>query len=275
MMGDWWSASGAARLRTLLAASLLLLAAFACAPQPLTVTREPATLRLVAASSCEILMQESAMAYEEAHPWVTVTSEVFNNALALDALEGNEADLALLSWGSGGEGKESLWMEPVARDGIAVIVHPASTFSGIDLAQLREIFHGRVQERQGVVLTIVSREDGSGTRAAFESLVLDGQDATLNAVLMPSNEAVVDYVASTPAAIGYASTCCVDDRVRALPVEGVPPTEETIASGSYPLCRERYLASSGEPTGEARQFAQWLLRGGGEMANRCPVGDLR
>jgi phosphate transport system substrate-binding protein len=206
---------------------------------------------------------------------VTVTSEVLNSALAVDALAEGEADLALLSWGSVEEGKASLWMEPFARDGVAVIVPRASSFSEIGLTQLREIFsrgalrpRGRVEEQQGVVLTVVSREDGSGTRAAFESIVLDGGDTTLNAVLMPSSEAVVEYVASTPGAIGYVSTCSLGtpsvphDRVRALPVEGVLPTEEAVETGRYPLWRELHLASSGEPTGEARQFAQWLLMRG-------------
>jgi phosphate transport system substrate-binding protein len=154
-------------------------------------------------------------------------------------------------------------MEPFFRDGIAVIVHPASSFSEIGLGQLREIFRGHLQERQGVVLSVVSREDGSGTRAAFESMVLDGERTTLNAVVMPSSSAVVDYVASTPAAMGYVSTQCLEERVRVLPVEGSLPTDQAISTGIYPLWREIYLASGGEPAGEARQFAQWLLRGGG------------
>ncbi len=252
----------------LLVASVILLSGPACAPQPLIVTREPTELHVVAADSCATLLQDVASAYETAHPWVTVTSEVLNNALAVNALVEGEADLALLSWGSVDEGKASLWMEPFARDGVAVIVPHTLSFSEMGLAQLREIFRGRLQERQGVVLIVVSREDGSGTRAAFESIVLDGEDTTLNAVLMPSSEAVVEYVASTPGAIGYVSTRCLGtpsvphDRVRALPIEGVLPTERTVEAGRYPLWRELHLASSGEPAGEARQFAQWLLTKG-------------
>lgn len=259
----------------LLAASFLLLSGSACAPQPLTVTREPSTLRLVAADSCQPLVRKSAGSYEAAHPWVTVTFDVFNNALAADALRGSEADLALLSWEPGSAEKEFLWVEPLARDGVAVIVHPSSAFSSTDLAQLREIFRGRLQERHGVVLTVVSREYGSGTRAAFEGIVLEGEATTLNAVVVPSSEAMIDFVASTPGAIGYVSTRRLDDRVRTLPVEGVLPTEKTIGDGSYPLWRELHLASSGEPAGEARQFAQWLLRGGAEMADGRRIRVVR
>ncbi|MBS3785019.1 MAG: substrate-binding domain-containing protein [Anaerolineae bacterium] len=254
---------GAAILPLLLAVFVLLLSAPACAPQPLRVTREPATLHLVAADSCAALVRNAASAYEADHPWVTATSQVLNNALAAEALQNDEADLGLLSWGSVGGEAQPLWKEPFARDGVAVIVHPASSLTEISLAQLRGIFLGRVQEQNGVVLTVVSREDGSGTRAALENIVLDDQDTTLNAVVVPSSEAMVDYVGATPSAVGYVSTRYLDDRVRALPVEGVTPTETAIANGSYPIWRQLYLASSGDPTGEARQFAQWLLRGGG------------
>ena len=221
------------------------------------------TLRLVAADSCGALTQDAALAYEASRPWVTVSVEVFDNGLAADALRGNEADLGLLSWGSVGEDREQeLWTESFGRDGVAVIVNPASSFSSADLAQLQEIFRGRLQEWDGVVLTVVSREDGSGTRAAFESRVLDGDETTLNAVLVVSSRAMVEYVAETPTAIGYVSTAYLEDRVRALPVNGVAPTDEAIADGSYPIWRELHVATNGDPEGEAREFAQWFLRSG-------------
>ncbi len=246
----------------LLFACVLMLSPSACAPQPLRVTREPTSLHVVGADPCATLMHDAAAAYEEGRPWVTVTAQVLNNALAVEALREGRADLALLSWGSSGTGEQALWMEPLARDGVAVIVHPGSSFSEIGMAELYEIFRGRLQEHQGDVLTVVSREEGSGTRAAFESIVLQDEGTTLNAVVMPSSEAMIDYVASTPEAIGYVSTRCLDGRVRPLSVEGVLPTESAVANGRYPLWRELHLASSGDPTGEARQFAQWLLRGG-------------
>jgi len=246
--------------RLLLLASCLLLLLVACSPQPLTITREPVTLRLVAADSCGSLAEELAAAYEEAHPWVTVRIETWNSALAEQTLRAGGADLALLSWpGETADDEEPLWSYPFARDGIAVIVHPVTPLTETGLAQLREIFRGRVQEWGGMVLTVVSREEGSGTRAAFESAVLNGYDVTPTAVVMPSGEAVIEYVARTPGAIGYVSMLQLDNRVRALPVEGVLPSPATVTDGSYPLSRPLYLAATAEPTGETREFAQWVL----------------
>lgn len=246
----------------LLLSCLLLVSA--CAPQPVTVTREPVTLRVAIADSCAPLVENAMEGYEASRPWVTVESQVFNTALAEQLLREGGVDVALLSWiwDSEGEDDVSLWTEGFARDGVAVIVHPESPVTDVGMAQLREIFRGRLQEWDGTVLTVVSREDGSGTRAAFESIVLGGVSATLNAVVMPSSNATVEYVASTPGAIGYVSTEYLNEGVRALLVEGVLPTRQTIGDGSYPLWRQLYLASVGDPTGEARQFSQYLLSGG-------------
>lgn len=238
----------------------LLLAA--CAPQPLAVTREPATLRLVTADSCEPLAEALATAYEESHPWVTVHTEAYNSALATQVLIKKQADLAFLSWLDAGE-TEDLWSRPFASDGIAVITHPTTPFTEIGLGLLQEIYRGRVQEWEGTVLAVVSREDGSGTRATFEAAVLQGRDVTLTSVVMVSSKAAIEYVASTPGSIGYASTLQLGDPVesgvRVLPVEGISPTPATIKDKSYPLFRSFHVATVGEPTGEAREFAQWVL----------------
>jgi len=235
----------------------------ACAPQPLTVTREPVALRLVAADSCGPLAEALVAAYEESHPWVTVEVTVFDDAVAERTLRAGEADMALLSWlgGSGDEGP--LWSHEFARSGIAVIVHPSTPFAETGLAHLQQIFRGHVQEWGGMVLAVVSREDGSGARAAFEGVVLGDYAVTPNSVVMSSSEAVVEYVARTPGAIGYVSTLWLGeserDRLRVLPVEEALPTLEALADGSYPMSHPLYLASVAEPGGEAREFAQWVL----------------
>jgi phosphate transport system substrate-binding protein len=203
-----------------------------------------------------------------------VESQVFNTVLAEQVLREDGADVALLSWigDSEEEGEVPLWTERFARDGVAVIVHSESPVAEVGMAQLREIFRGRLQEWNGTVLIVVSREEGSGTRAAFESIVLAGESATLNAVVMPSGEATVEHVSSTPGAIGYVSTEYLDESVRVLAVEGVLPTRQTIDDGSYPLWRQLYLASMGEPAGEAREFSQWLLSGGDTGVRACSSG---
>lgn len=242
---------------------LLVPVAAACAPQPVEVTPEPVVLQLVVADSCEPWAAGAVEEYGTAHPWVTVEYQVFNTGLAEQVLREGGADIALLSWLADMEGTEgSLWTERMRRDGVAVIVHPESAIHEIGLGQLRDIFAGRLQDWGGDPVIVVSREDGSGTRAAFERVVLDGVSPTLNAVMMPSSEAMIQYVADTPGAIGYVALAHVDGRVRVLPVDGVLPTHDAIDAGRYPLWRQLFLASNGEPTEDARELAQWLLAEG-------------
>ena len=255
------------RRKSLLVALTLLMTG--CTAQPLSVTRLPVTLQLVAADSCGPLAEELAASYEETRSWVTVGVGVYNDSVAKGVLRKGEADLALLSWLQESPAEGDLWTTPFARDGIAVIVHPTTPFGEIGLPYLREVFHGRIQEWGGMLLAVVSREEGSGTRAAFESAVLGGHDAALTAVVVTSSEAVFEYVAETPASIGYVSTLRLREhgngRVRVLPVDGVSPAPDTIANDSYLLSRSLYLAARSEPTGEARQFAQWVLGPAGQM----------
>jgi phosphate transport system substrate-binding protein len=249
--------------RFLFPASCFLLLLVSCAPQPLTVTREPVTLQLVAADSCGPLAEALGATYEAAHPWVEVQVEAFNSSVAERTLREGGADLALLSGLQETADEEPLWSQPFARDGVAVVVHPATPFTETGLAHLQAIFRGQVQEWGGMVLTVVSREEGSGTRRAFEGIVLGDYDVAFIAVVMPSSEAVLEYVARTPGAIGYVSTLWLGeplaDGVRVAPVEGTLPTPDGIADGSYPLVRPLFLSAVAEPTGEAREFAQWVL----------------
>ena len=256
----------------LLLAPCLLLFLVACTSQPFTVTREPTTLRLIAADSCGPLVEALAAAYEESHPWVTTQVEVFNTSVAEQGLRENKADIALLSLVQERANEEPLWLQFFVRDGVAIVAHPNIPFSETGLALLQEVFRGRVQEWNGVVLTAVSREEEAGTRTAFNRAVLGIHKVTHTAVVVSSSEAVLEYVAQHPGGIGYVSTLrlagSILDSIRVLPVEGALPTQAAISDGSYPLTRRLYLAATAAPTGEAREFAQWVLGPRGQAIAR-------
>lgn len=249
--------------RLVLLISCLLVLVVACAPQPLTVTREPTSTRLVAADSCGPLAEELAAAYQDSHPWATIHVQVFNSSMSEQILRAGEADLALLSQVQETSYEEPLWHQIFARDGVAVITHPTMPFDATGFAHLQDIFRGRIQEWGGTVLVAVSREDGSGTRSTFDGAALGIHKVTHTAIVVASSEAVIEYVARTPGAIGYVSTLQMTESaaasVRVLPVEGVSPIPDAISDWSYPLSRPLYLAGVSEPTGEAREFAQWVL----------------
>lgn len=104
-------------------------------------------------------------------------------------------------------------------------------------------------------ITVISREDGSGTRGAFIELTGveddNGDNTTQAAAIQSSTNGVMTAVANDETAIGYISLGSLDDSVKAVTVDGVAPSAETVADGSYTLARPFNIVTNGEPTDEA------------------------
>lgn len=241
------------------------------------------------------LMAELAEAYGETSPLVTVEVDGLGTGYGLQALRAGEADMALASWlppraeegGAGGWQLDPGWQATaIARDGLAIVVHPDNPVEGLGLLQLQDLFGGRAYEWAdgspvGSGLSAlgevqpVSREEGSGSRAAFEALVMGGERVTPRAVLMLSPGDVVEYVASTPNAIGYVSMGQVTPRVKVLKIEGLLPTPETTAQGAYALTREFWLIAAGPVAGVVQEFVDFSLSPAGQQIVGRRYGRIR
>jgi phosphate transport system substrate-binding protein len=174
---------------------------------------------------------------------------------------------------------------PIGLDGLAIIVHPTNIITDLSVVQLRALFSGDIFDwaelggESGEVL-LVSREDGSGSRALFEERVMGDEPVSLTAVVMPASADMVDYVAQNPLAIGYVSRAYVLDSppVRIVSVEQQLPTLENIKSQRYFLIQPLYLLSRAQgravlrsgtasgrgPQGEAQAFIDFVLSPAGQ-----------
>ena len=158
----------------------------------------------------------------------------------------------------------------IARDGIAIVANADVTVSDLTVEQVRDIFSGKITnwkdlggEDQNII--VVSREEGSGTRGAFEELVM-GKDAliTASAILQPSNGSIRTTVSTTPYSIGYMSFGYLDDTIKAISIGGIAPTEPNAADGSYPIVRPLNMLTNGEPTGPVKAFLDFILSDAGQ-----------
>ena len=158
----------------------------------------------------------------------------------------------------------------IARDGIAIIAHPDVNVSDLTVEQVRNIFSGKTTnwkdlggEDQNIF--VVSREEGSGTRGAFEEMVM-GEDALIaaNAILQPSNGSIRTTVSTTPYSIGYLSFGYLDDTVKSISIDGVAPTEPNAADGSYPIVRPLNMLTNGEPADVVKAFLDFILSEAGQ-----------
>jgi phosphate transport system substrate-binding protein len=234
-------------------------------------TPELVFLRAAGSTSMSPLMAELAEAFGQQHPLVSLDVLGLGTQYGLDALRAGEVDLALASWLPADLAPD--WRATaIARDGISVIVHPDNPIDGLGLLQLQDLFGGRVYEWQaiggtpgGESVQVVSREEGSGTRSAFEALVLQDLAMTPLAIVAPSSQAMVDYVASHPWAIGYVSMGRTTPEVKVLKIEGGLPTSQAVGEGSYALTRELWLVVSEPPPQAVEDFLRFVLGAAGQQ----------
>ncbi len=140
----------------------------------------------------------------------------------------------------------------VAMDGIPILVHPSNPVDKLTVTQVRDIYLGKITNWKQVggpnkKIIIISRDTNSGTYETFHKLVMKKQKIVGNCEYVGSNGAIRQRVQSTPAAIGYAGLGFVDKTVKALAIDAIKPTPQTVSSGKYPIARPLYMFTNGYP----------------------------
>jgi len=153
----------------------------------------------------------------------------------------------------------------LAYDGIAVVVNPENPVEDLTLEQIGKIYTGEITNWKDVggndaAIVLIGREAGSGTRDGFESIT-GTKDACQYRQELTSTGDVIASVAGNPDAIGYASLSAVKETVKALKVEGVAPTEDTVKDGSYQVQRPFVLVTKegAALSGDAQAFMDFIL----------------
>ncbi len=223
---------------------------------------QPVHLQVAGSTSMQPLVEALAQAYTEHYKYVTISVEGRGSRLGIESVRQGPIDIGM---NSGRKPEDaSLWSVPIALDGIAIVVHPQNRVEGLTLLQLKDVFFGRIWDWRDVggqagEIVVISREDGSGTRAVFEEVVMQGQRVTPTAVVMPNSQAVVEYVAGHPEAIGYVSMGYLSEKVKVLEIEEAVPTPDSVRQGDYHLFRPLFLITREEPTDEVKGFIDFVL----------------
>jgi len=164
----------------------------------------------------------------------------------------------------------------VALDGLAVVVNPGNPISKLTLAQLADIFTGRVTNWKEVggkneKIVVLSREVNSGTHVYFKEHVLRKNDPNSKeefaptALMLSSSQAIADEVAGNPAAIGYYGMGYISKKQKPLAIakdeksEYETPTIENVINGKYPISRPLFLYNNGMPEGLVKKFVDFTL----------------
>ena len=191
-------------------------------------------------TSMEKVMSALQEAYAEKEPDVTVTYDPTGSGAGITGATDKTLDIGLSSRKLK-DGETGVTATTIALDGIAIIVNNANPVQDLTIDQIAKIATGEVANWKDVggedaPIVLIGREAGSGTRDGFESIV-GVTDKCQYAQELTSTGAVITGVAANNGAIGYASLSALKDTVKAVTVEGVACTEETVLDGTYKIQR--------------------------------------
>jgi len=164
----------------------------------------------------------------------------------------------------------------VAKDGISVVVNPANPVRELTMDQIKLIYTGKITNWSHVGgpdhdITLVARDNSSGTYVYFQKHVLMKEDYSTSALNLQSNSAIVEEVTSNVYAIGYIGLGYLveaGDKVVAVAVDGVKPSDASVASGSYKIARELQMYTDGEPQGLSKAFLKFIMSEEGQRIVR-------
>jgi phosphate transport system substrate-binding protein len=152
----------------------------------------------------------------------------------------------------------------IALDGLAIIVHPSNPIGDLSVEQVRRLFIAEVKNWKEVggrdaAVTLVVREESSGTREAFMNLVMGKHRVARSAINQDSNGSIRELVKADPNSIGFISLGLVTGEVKALRINGVEATAELVKAKKYPLVRPFLFITKGKPAPKAQPFIDYVL----------------
>jgi phosphate transport system substrate-binding protein len=157
----------------------------------------------------------------------------------------------------------------VAKDGLSVYTNEANKVKELTIAQIKDIYTGKITNWKAVggndaKIIVYGRENSSGTYVYFKDNVLGGADYTSSMQSLPGTAAVVNAVSKDKNAIGYGGAAYAEG-VRDVKVKkdanspGFLPTAENVKLGDYPISRFLYIYTRSKPTGEIKNYIDWIL----------------
>ncbi len=230
--------------------------------------RSQTDLTLAGSTSIQPFADKWAEVFMEKRPSLGVNVQGGGSSAGIQACKSGACQIGMSSRELKGDEKDLVEVV-VARDGLAVIVHPSNPVRGAKVAEVKQIFAGDLQNWKFLggpdrTITVVTREEGSGTRGAFQELVMGKTRIYRGAITEDSNGTVREIVAHDPHSIGFISLGLVNEQVRALDLDGAVANDENILNGRYKLVRPFLFVSRGEPTGLAKEFVDFVLSAEGQ-----------
>lgn len=233
-------------------------------------------LNISGSTSVSPFVEHLAETYQRQHAGAVINVQSLGSTAGIQAALSGVAEVGMSSRELVPEEAAQLEQLVIARDALAVIVHPSNPVTNLDLAQVQDIFGGNITSWAELggppkAITLIVREAGSGTFGAFQELVMEGKPITTSALRQGSNGAIRQLVSLDSNAIGYISLGLVDDTVKAVAINNVQPSVEHVEAGTYTFVRPfLFVWRKGQQLGPlASSFTEYVISPDGqeELAN--------
>lgn len=296
-------AGGISRAGVLFLFFALALSASACSSYPTTPQSPATSTTLVIQNKGSDTIVNLALAWAEAymqiHPDIRISVTGGGSGTGIAAMINGTVDIANASRemkkeeydaakGNGHNPTEFV----VARDAIAIVVHPSNPVNGLALQQISDIYTGRITNWNQVggpddPIVLLSRESNSGTYTYMLENVIrmgDGKSKLLfspETLLMPSSEGISAEIRRNPHSIGYDGLGYVTPDQKVLGVAKTPgspfskPSAETVNSGAYPISRPLYMYTAQPPSGNVKEYLNWIQNEGQTLVSELGFVPLR
>jgi phosphate transport system substrate-binding protein len=215
-------------------------------------------------------------AYMKANPGVDISLSGSGSGEGIKALIDKSTDIANSSreiTANEVELAKSKGVNPittvVAIDGIVPIVNPKNKIKNLSIDQLSQIYQGKITNWKEVggddlQIVVVSRDSSSGTFETWAEMVLHKAKVTPRAEMQASNGAIVQVVSENRYAIGYIGLGYVNKSIKALTVNGIQASAKTTIPKEYPIARDLYMYTNGQPASEVAKFIKFVLSPAGQ-----------
>lgn len=217
------------------------------------------------------VMQKAGEAFMAAHPDINLAISGGGSGNGIKALNEGLCDIAMSSRDikdSEVEQGKAKGVTPVrtsvAVDALVPVVHPGNPVKELSSEQLRDIYAGKITNWKAMGgadenIVVVSRDTSSGTYETWIELIMKSEKVAASALLQASNGAVVQAVAKNRRAIGYIGFGYLNSSLKKLDVNGVEATAATALSKQWPIARELYIFTNGEPSGAGKKLVDFLV----------------
>ena len=245
-------------------------------------TGQKETIKISGSTTVLPIVQKAADQYMATHPDADIQVSGGGSGVGIQAIGAKTVDIGMSS-------REvtkaemakypSFVVTSVAQDGIAIVANPVNTIPYITLDQAKNIYLGKITKWSEITgadvpntnnqIVAVGRDSASGTRTYFDETVLLKKTPTSKMLEKNSNGAVLQTVAQTPGSIGYVSIGFVSKDVKALPIwynanKIIPASLDNVKTKTYPISRDLYVITNGQPTGLAGDFIKYILSTDGQ-----------